>query len=547
VGIQLLPLIDDLSIQDRQSGEIIKFIPNWAQREFLTAVQSQMDARKPVRLIILKARQLGMSTVSQALGYRMTFMRDYFHTLVVAHENELSRKLLEMTETFWDHDPYAPLYTPKYQGKAHKAWHETHSSIRIATARNPKAGRGSTPRYLHASEVAFWDRAKDTMGGLLQAIPTSPETFIIMESTANGVGNFFYEQWMQAEAGESDYIPLFFPWWKHPEYTATFLNMPLVSLDPLDEEELVLAKMGVDYDHLTWRRWAIRNLCFNNVLLFHQEYPSTPEEAFIATGTNVFPIRHLGVCYKPIEAPLRGRLTREGNGSVRFQPDISGPLSIYRTPAKDRDWGVYFVSGDPTRTLGGDPACAQVFSRRTLEQVAVWHGRIDPSTFGDELVKLAKYYNDAMVTTEITGPGYATIGRMLGFDYPFIWRHSKADQDRGNIQTNYGWDSTTQSKQAAIGWLVRIVVDHDLTIHDKRTFLEMRDYVTLEGGGYGPASSDGNDDTVTSLAIGVACHFLDAPVLGYVGEEHKQAMKLNQELVQMGPVWESWGEEADSA
>lgn len=534
----LTPAIRRLSIQDRQSGLIVKLNPNWAQKEFLAEVHRQQAEQRPVRIIVLKARQLGVSTISQAIGFSESFMNQYFHALVIAHENDLSMKLLEMTDTFWDYYPFKALYTPRNTSKKHKSWAETNSSIRIATARNVRAGRGTTLRYLHASEVGFWDRAKEVMGGLLQAIPQAPDTYIILESTANGVGNYFYEQWMEAEAGENDYVPLFFPWWRHPEYTASFIHLPFTSLDPMDEEEIILVDLGVDHDHLQWRRWAIRNLCFNNIMMFHQEYPSTPEEAFIATGTNVYPIKKLSMCYKPYE-PVRGRLTREADGSSRFQPDTSGPVSIYKQPAKDRDWGVYFVSGDPTRTLSGDPACAQVFSRRTLEQVAVWHGPIDPSTFGDELIKLAKYYNNATVTTEITGPGYATIGRMLGFDYPYIWRHSKPDQDRGNIQTNFGWDSTMQSKHAAIGWLLKVVVDQDITIHDKRTFYEMRDYVTLDGGGYGPASSDGHDDTVTSLAIGVACHFMEGPVLGYVGEDHKAALREA-----MRPAWEEWGEGA---
>lgn len=487
-----------------------------------------MERKQPVRIIILKARQLGMSTMTQALNYSWAFIRENFHSLTVAHENDLSAKLLEMTEMFWERDPFSKLYTPKYESKKHKSWKETKSSLRIATARNAKVGRGTTIRFLHASEVAFWDHAQDVMLGLRQAIPHAPETFIILESTANGVGNYFYNEWMAAEAGDSDYIPLFFPWFRHPEYTASFISLPEQPLGILDEEEVILKKLGVEDDHLAWRRWAIRNLCNNDMLQFHQEYPSTPEEAFIATGTNVFPIKKLSLTYDPFE-PLRGRLLRRANGTVEFKPDSDGPLSIYRNPSRDRDWGVYFVSGDPTRTLTGDPACAQVFSRRSLEQVAVWHGRIDPSNFGDELVKLAKFYNDAVVTTEITGPGYATIGRMIGLDYPYIWRHSKPDEDQGNVQSNYGWNSTNQSKNAAIGWLLRVVMDNDLTIHDKRTFHEMRDYVTLEGGGYGPAASDGHDDTVTSLAIGVACHYMEAPVMGYV--------KAN---VPNDPVWERW-------
>lgn len=529
---------------DRTTLQVVKFEPNWAQLEYLAEIQRQLDEKGRVRIIVLKARQLGISTATEAVMFTWAFLREHMHGMVVAHENDSSEHLLAMHNLFWDRYPFRDLYTPLYMSRKHKAWKETHSSIRVATAKNASAGRSRTIHFLHASEVAFWDRglratnAGETMLSLRQAIPTTRGTFIIIESTANGVGNFFYNEWMQAEAGESEYIPIFFPWYRHYEYRASHIGLPYEKLAPYDEEELKLIKdHHVDDDALAWRRWAIRNLTNYDVNLFHQEYPSTPEEAFIATGTNVFPVKKLAACFTPFD-PMRGRLATETDGSVRFQPDISGPLSIYRYPSTNKEWGIYMVSGDPTRTMHGDMACAQVFSRRTLEQVAVWEGRIDPSSFGEELVKLAKFYNNALVTTEITGPGYATIGRIMGMDYPFIWRHSKPDMERGNVQSNYGWDSTMQSKAAAIGMMLKVVVDEDVKIHDKRTFAQMRDYVTLEGGGYGPATSSGHDDHVTSFAIGMACHLLDAhSVWAYSGRTTTEPVE---------PPWVEWQEEASA-
>lgn len=531
--MRYLPLLQRLHILTKDL-QVVKFQPNWAQRRYIAEIERQQSLGKPVRIIVLKARQLGISTATEAVMFSQAFLQERMRGLVVAHEIDGAQHLLGMHELFWEKYAFKRLYKPKYESKNEKSWEPTKSHVKIATAKNATAGRSQTIHFLHASEYAFWLNAKETMLALRQTIPTNPHTFIIIESTANGVGNSFYLEWQAAEAGDSDYVPLFFPWWLHPEYTASYIRLPHASLGRLDPEERTLYSMGVSEDRLAWRRWAIRNLTGNDINTFHQEYPSTAEEAFIASGTNVFPIGKLRAVYEPMEGE-RGRLTRDGN-RVRFQPDIAGPLTVFRWPSKDRSWGSYFVSGDPTRTLHNDPACAQVFNRRTLEQVAVWHGRIDPGSFGDELAKLGKYYNDAVITTEITGPGYATIGRLQGMDYPYLWRHAKPDMEPGTVQPNYGWNTTEQSKNAAIGWLLKVLVDGDIVIHHKLTFSEMRDYVTLEGGGYGPANSDGHDDTVTSFAIGIACHFMETPVQAYAG--HTPGSPQDDT-----PHWMTWGQQ----
>jgi hypothetical protein len=348
------------------------------------------------------------------------------------------------------------------------------------------------------------------------------DTFICLESTANGIGGYFCEQWDAAVAGDTEYLPLFFPWYKHPAYTMSYITGATPpSLTNLSDEEQVLARMGIDTDHLAWRRWAIRNKTQNSVQQFHQEYPSTPEEAFIATGTNVFPLEYLRKCYQPLE-PIRGRLHRNGS-QVEFQVETTGPLNIYAWPSQDTDYGVYFVGGDPTHVTQGDYACAQVINRRTYEQVAVWRGKIDPASFAEELAKLGMYYNTAMLTTEIEGPGYMTIGALLQLDYPRLWKNQWADKDPGIVGVTYGWSTSHKRKEWAVGFLLKLVVDADVTIHDSKTFAEMKNFVKLPNGEYGNASKnddDGekHDDTVMALAITCVCNSTEilSPYMGPV-------------------------------
>lgn len=506
------PLIRRLAIRDKDV-RIAGFVPNWAQQEFISTVNDQYNAGRPVRVIVLKARQLGISTVTEALMFWWSFLYEHSHGLVMAHENEASEHLLSITKLYWETFPFKQLFTPKYVSRKELSWIETGSTLRIATAGGKGAARGRTINALHASEIAFWDHPDEIMLGLRQTIPQRHGSMIVLESTANGIGNWFYDAWEASVAGDSEYAPLFFPWWRHPEYTATHIGLKMERLTRLTEEERVLKKMGVDDNHLIWRRWAQRNLANGDELLFMQEYPATPEEAFIASGTNVFPIEKLKKCYDP-KVGVRGFLQRNGD-SVEFVPDIAGPLTVYKTPSRDLAYGQYFVGGDPTHTTRGDFACAQVINSVSYEQVATWHGRIDPMSFAEELAKLGAYYNQAMIATEVEGPGYATIGRLVEMDYPNLWRNTWADRIPGKLSETMGWSTTHKRKEWAVGWLIKLLVDEDVTLHHQRTFEEMRTYVTLDNGGYGPANASDHDDCVMAFAIACICNSTQGPRNAY--------------------------------
>lgn len=538
--MQLEPLISRLSILTKRL-EVEPLVPNWAQREYLEMAQRQLETTGKVRIIVLKARQLGISTITEALLFTLCFVYDNYKALVIAHEIPASQNLLAMTQRYWDTFQFAPMFSTRYAGKNQLMWNETGSSLSVATAGNKAVGRSATIHGVHASEVAFWPDPEVAMLGLRQTIPSTPGTVIVLESTANGMGNYFHKTWLEAEAGESEYEPLFFPWHRHPEYTGSAIGVPVGSLGELDEDEQVLRDMGISDDRLVWRRWAIRDLCQGDVLKFKQEFPATPAEAFIASGTNVFPHAELTAAYEP-EPGARG-LLHESAAGVEFKPSSDGPLTVWRAPSPDADHGQYFVAGDPTHSTRGDFAVAQVINRRTLEQVAEWRGRIDPVSFADILFLLGKYYNTAELTTEIEGPGYATIGALLAKNYPRVYNKARPDATPGKMsQDFYGWSTTMQSKQLAIGWLLRVIVDGSLIIHSSTLFNEMKSYVTLDSGGYGPASEvrgsggggpKGYDDTVMAMAMAVTCHFMSSPLMAY------GARDTPVQTVESAP-WEDW-------
>lgn len=510
-------MLSTLKIKTKRRG-IVNIPINWAQAALIESIEQQYNSGRPIRNIVLKARQMGISTIIEGTMFLAGFMFENNSGLVIADESKNSTHLLNMTGLYWDTCPWKPLYSTKYRSRNELFWNETNSSLEIATAKNVQAGRSRTIHWMHGSEVAFWPEPETLMTGLRQAVPSIPGSAIFLESTGNGIGNYFQTQWEAAENGDSEFIPLFFPWWKHPEYTAEAIQVPLL-LGNLDDEERHLSRLlrraglsPIEVDsRLAWRRWAIRNLCQSDLLQFHQEYPTDPEEAFVSTGTNVFPGDHLLACYQPME-PTNGLLVSDA-GRVRFVESTDGNLAVYRYPSPDRDYGRYFVSGDPTRTTRGDYAVAQVINRRTMEQVARFRKRTDPHTFATDLYNLGRWYNDALLSTETNGPGYSTVGALLTMNYPYLWKNHFMDKAPGTIADSFGFQSNVQRKHAMIGTLLKHVVDHTITVHDRITYGEMRNYVTLDNGEMGPADNkNGYDDTVTSLGIGVFGSYVEPPL-----------------------------------
>ena len=219
-----------LKIQDK-AGRLIPLIFNPLQRRLWAEIQRQQAAGQPVRIIILKARQIGFSTAVAALFYQRAATVEGTHAMIVAHKADASANIFAKTKLFWECSP--PEVRPqKKASNARELLFENPSAksedrlrdpglrsrIEIETAGNKEAGRSATVQLLHLSELAFWPHGEQTMASLMQAVPPLPETMVIIESTANGVGGAFYSEWQRAQKGESVFTPLFFPWFEHEEY-----------------------------------------------------------------------------------------------------------------------------------------------------------------------------------------------------------------------------------------------------------------------------------------------------------------------------------------
>lgn len=504
---------------------LIRLKLNVPQLKLHNSIEKQIAEGKPIRLIVLKGRQEGVSTYTEARGFHMSATRRYTSGLVIAHDTDGSDNLFAMSKRYYEHLPeeidlgdgqvvqIKP--RPKYSNRKELVFEDLDSRITIDTANNKDAGRSATIQWFHGSEVAFWTDAKATMLSVMQAVPKEPGTMVILESTANGVGGYFYDEWFRAKRGESDFVPVFIAWWEMPSYRA-----PVTEPLDLDEEERYLKEAyGLDDEQLQWRRDTIRTECQGDVDLFRQEYPSNDIEAFLVSGRPFFDVKALRKASQHTRSGDKGFLD-ERDGKILWVPDAHGWLTVFAHPQSGRK---YAVGGDVAEGLEkGDFSCGQVIDRETFEQVAIWHGHIDPDLLGSELRRLAQWYNQAWLGVEVNNHGLTTnktIAR-LGYNRLLHRQNTMEEEDREIEPTDrLGWRTDVRTRPVMLDDLARAIREGTIKLNDAETVQECLTFVRNEKGK--PEAQEGcHDDRVMALAIALQVHQL-TPLHGPKGKAWK--------------------------
>ena len=258
---------------------------NRAQRHIHAELEAQRAATGKVRALILKGRQQGCSTyVGGRYYHRATHARG-LKVFILSHEEQATKNLFEMVERFHDNWPDRPATGVANASELH--FDVLDSGYKVGTAGTRGVGRSATLQLLHGSEVAFWPHAQTHVAGVLQAVPDEAGTEVILESTANGVGNLFHKMWRDAEAGLSGYIAVFVPWYWQDEYRRPLEGGPRSGPGMLTADEHDYAvRYGLDDEQMAWRRMKIAEL--GDADLFAQEYPATAAEAFRMSGHDSF-------------------------------------------------------------------------------------------------------------------------------------------------------------------------------------------------------------------------------------------------------------------
>ncbi|MES0328056.1 MAG: hypothetical protein ABUK13_07690 [Gammaproteobacteria bacterium] len=256
---------------------------NDAQKYIHDRLETQLKETGKVRAILLKGRQQGASTYVEGRFIWRTTHNKGTKAFILTHDGESTNALFEMTERYYDNLP--PFVKPTTSAANAKELHfdALDSGYKIGTAGNKAVGRGQTIQYFHGSEVAFWMNASEHTKGIMQAVPDAPGTEVVWESTANGVGNFFHEQWKLAEKGLSEFIPVFVPWFWQSEYKKAIPDGTVFT----DEEMLLAEIYNINREQLFWRRMKVAELTTDGVdgeRAFKQEYPMNAAEAFQVSG-----------------------------------------------------------------------------------------------------------------------------------------------------------------------------------------------------------------------------------------------------------------------
>ena len=272
-----------------KDGGVCPLVLNTAQQFVHSVAERQLKERGRVRIIVLKGRQQGMSTYIEGRFFWRTTLKSGVRAFIVTHDGEATKNLFEMADRYYQNCP--EFIRPQLGASNHKEmdFPVLDSGYKIGTAGNKQSGRSQTIQYLHASEAAFWQNAEMLSRGLFQAVPSgdnSNGTEIWIESTSDGVNNFFHSEWEKATSRMSDFEAVFVPWFWQPEYATDW--KPDWSMT--EEERAIKAKFKLSERQLAWRRMKIQELggmdgsgavsLSMGVDAFKREYPNTPEEAF---------------------------------------------------------------------------------------------------------------------------------------------------------------------------------------------------------------------------------------------------------------------------
>lgn len=564
----------NLMIQDKISGEIVPFQLNWAQKLLVERVLDDIAHGRPVRYIILKARQMGLSTVIEALCYWWTTTHRNVKSVIIAHETEASGNLYNMFRRYFDNSNL--LFQPKrkYNNRKELVFDVEDnikeeykqlgkkspglgSEIKTLVAKEGK-GRSATIHFFHGSEVAFWEAKADVVSSAVQAVPMHANTFAFLESTANGVGGFFYDEWQFAKKGESAFKPLFFAWHEHFEYE---LAAPEGGILAYDEEELELLEIFKEKGYareswdrkIMWRREKKKEFR-SDPKKFYQEYPKDDMEAFLASGRPVFDIAQLvkmeqWATKQP--KPMFGQVlanedpfSKEKYVFQQVTQQMEGtdptPLKVWELPIKADPnkhlppakyvIGVDVSEGklnleDPKKQ--NDYSVIDVMRQDNLKTVARWRGHIDPDLLGGVVFALGKFYNEALVAVEVNNHGLTTVQSLRNKFYRNLYMRETSEEHQFQERTaTMGWQTNRKTKPLIINNLVQAIRDGDIIDLDIVFIRECMTYIR-DDQGHTNAQEGMFDDTVMAKAIALQMSSYNSIDTEYAKDNIRKPVKRN--------------------
>lgn len=558
-------------IKRKGGGSDTLFRLTFPQRKFVERLESLRKAKKPIRLIMLKARQWGGSTTSQLYMAWLQLMHQVgLNSLIIAHQGAGSDEIKDMFDRMIKAYPVYMLHKlgdaysenePKMVGvgKSGSIFRvpQRNCKVKIGTAERPDSCRGGDYNLVHLSEVGIWKATEgkkpvDIVRSACKGILYKPYTMIVYESTANGVGNFFHKEYMAAKRGESQFQAMFVSWFEIEQYYMNIDDKRAFAQwlydnrnntnAPSDREECgkylwYLWELGATLEGIQW--YIIERSGVDSHGEMAAEFPSDDIEAFVNSGAKVFDKYRVEPLRKACRAPryvgdvyAKGDSGKAALTNLRFSEDRQGCLWVWSKPepssatehVTDRYLTVVDVGG---RSNKADWSVIVVYDRIDMIDggkpvvVAQWYGHIDIDLLAWKAAQVAAFYDNSLLVIEsntlethdrerdVDGDQSHFILNQIKDVYDNLYARPQSEEDIINkIPKKYGFHTNVATKPMIISNLIKVVRDGMYIERDERCLNEMLVYEKKPNGAFG-AVVGAHDDLLMTRAIGLHICFND--------------------------------------
>lgn len=523
------------TIRDKLTGRDIPFILNGPQRKILKILTEKLFNNEPVRAILLKARQYGGSTlIDQWEAWIQLFHRQNWNSVIATHEQDASRTIRNMYQLMADNHPtdICEVKLRSFQGSPTKKIVPSRGcTISVACIRNPESLRSNDIKLAHLSEVGLWQdnptiKGDDLAQSIIASVPNVPFTAIVLESTAKGIGTYFYRTWKLAESGKTAFVPIFVAWFEIAMYWERFVDeqSKIDFIHSMTAEELERWSLGATLEGLLWYRHKLSEM--PSEFRMKQEFPSTPQEAFATTGRYVHSPADIDFlragCREPKYVGTLLATMQYGkeaiDSSLHFVAN-GEDLWLWALPDKektvrnryivtmdiggrndDADWTVISVVDRYMLLFGGVEECIGTWRFHLDQDLAVWRA-----------VQLARFYNDALLVVEFNSLDtkgsegdhtYTILDSIVEF-YPNIYFRDDPTKVREGLAPHYGFYTGRSQKMAIVSHMQHLLRDKQVIIRDSRLLDECAWFEQKEQRDKYGAIDGEHDDIYMSYGIGL--------------------------------------------
>lgn len=496
------------NIVDKEKSTVPFFL-NEVQHSFINLLNESIERHKQgkllhLRFLVLKGRQQGFTSVITAYQLANTLVKKNFTGFTLADTADNVRSIFQDKAKYvYNQLPDILKPTEKYNSKTEMFFENLNSSWRINVA-SDQVGRSRTINFFHGSEAAFWNcLISATQSSLGEAL--TKDSIQILESTANGF-NEFKDLW---DSGE--WINCFYEWWRTPEYRDNFESKEikqqfLYNIDNKAEwiwERLnwLKYKINLENEQLYWYYNKYKN--YLNKDLIKQEYPCTPEEAFLNSGNCVFNTEILTQRKVELQELYKEKTYKQGffkfkwndedskdyilNSSIEFEESPMGMIKIYEQP---KSYGFYVLGGD-TAGDGSDFYAGTMINNTTGKRCATLHAKVDADIYTWQMYCLGMYYSKALISIEINFNIFPVI-ELKRLKYPHQYIREEYDRISRKMEEKFGWKTDRNTRPKIISEEQSIVKDHPELFTDIETIGEMLTFVYDED--MRPDATEGKHD-----------------------------------------------------